>query len=569
MTRLVNCKAISFLLLATCHVACGNEQLVTPVKSLEDTTQQEVQPVFNQDTEDKSIQSLPITSSDHASSDAKSDSKPPVSNSQFQTFKSFQEMQNQEDGLTDVALNHLLGSPQPSVDPVCRGQWWYTIFDCFKEGNGPVCGVDREEQHEEIVEYNGCSLPQFGNAGLGLHSDEAVSDLLWETESLKNRNWCKNNGRDLDTPEHVSAVTHICTEQLQRSIREAGDTEAIAECYNLHRKPDNGKAYCHFGGKNTFVMWSGNRRILKPTYHYRASDPSCGRKMPVRHQKVSDRTFKSCRHPDFGREPSNVCNAPEFLFVSAHSLKRSDLNRDHFSFRSNGDQAAVCSTCDNLPYANSAQLAEKLECLKSQMRFMKQIKQDADRGDTAAKAFDAEETLEAIRTRGTALFEATYSSKPTGLDFLPFYNPQLAEVGQETSSGLFNTQERIALQNLCRGLLATHVDPKRIVSEYSNCLTLATLTDPERSLKRDVRSRAEAMGVAMNLFARYVRAMEGGEENGRVEANTARFLVQSWYAHAVAHLSHLPTEELERVRDLMQDYADQKVLDLKTFYQPI
>jgi len=86
--------------------------------------------------------------------------------------------------------------------------------------------------------------------------------------------------------------------------------------------------------------------------------------------------------------------------------------------------------------------------------------------------------------------------------------------------------------------------------------------------QHEAKLRNEAVRMSMSLFARYVRAMQGGEKNGVSEIRNARHLAQLWFAHAGTHLSYLPPGRVDRINKLMHAYVDKRIEELENYYTP-
>ena len=280
---------------------------------------------------------------------------------------------------------------EPGPDPVCRGGWVHTTFDCFKEGTGAVCGVQSTHGQDMVVDL-----------------DEYRENLFSEAARVSPWDWWWGVVEDYDAPEHVATVTRLCSEYWQQKRTEAGDGQAVVECYNLSRAPTSPRPKqkgAWVGRLAPSVQWQGNLRILRPGY-------AAGQRPP---------TYQICRHPDFGREASNVCGAPERPVLSEGGLRRSELQLEHVDARRDHEPAARCLTCDDLPERQEQEVAAKLHCLKENLRFVQELQEDADAGDELARAVGPHERLEGairqIRAQGAALFERVYGTTIVAQEF--------------------------------------------------------------------------------------------------------------------------------------------------------
>ena len=284
-----------------------------------------------------------------------------------------------------LARQPLLPGAEVGPDPQCTGRWAYTTFDCFKEGVGPVCGVEPADRDAMVVDLE--------EERENLYS-EVVRPSAWD--------WWWGVVKEDDTPDDVARVTKRCSEYWQKAHPKAGDDEAVVECFELSRAPTPKRAGVDVAWGNVEawrVVWRGKMRILRPA---RPSGPSGA-------------VYGTCRHPQFGREASNVCGAPESLVISEPGLRRSELDQEHGDVCHDGAQSAQCLTCDDWPERQKSDLVAKLDCLNNNLRFAQELGQHANAEDD--EGVHPQQLVDEIRAQGAALWERLYSLDPSAENF--------------------------------------------------------------------------------------------------------------------------------------------------------
>lgn len=549
------------LLGSAAGVACGAEQAVQPIKAREAATST-AQVVSAQsagsEAEDKDA-SYPLELSPE-------DADRPITFERLGDVSIYHELgslsRRKEEmlGHTPNALTALLGGSEYGQDAVCQGPWGSSLFDCFREGTSASCGVLTEQVDEEVVEYNGCARPEFGQLGLILDHETAITEAV---QTIYGGNVCKKGGKNLDEGEPLIAATSACSQHFTRLIKaQAGRADWTASCSQVRRmaepKRPLGKS-CHFGGKKSYVLWSADVRFMRPVYVYRTSDPACGRKTPIIMRRVQDRTYQTCRLPEFGRELSNVCGSPETWVMSQPGMRRSQFDFERQIRRAEGVSAVRCMTCDDLPLGSEARVGDKWSCLRQSLEQVgpRLLAAGAIRSPDEARL---SELYEELMRRGRALFEANFTERLTSADVLPLYALEQPAGSQHFAAPLQAEVQQAARWRLCRALLQSHVSPQRIAGEFADCLQLA---HGDASLSADSTAGDDASQVAaaqlgMSLFARFVRGMGDGAQTDFGARQVADQMAEAWHKQAQdnVQLSHVPRHELARVRDLMHGYVD-------------
>jgi hypothetical protein len=462
-------------------------------------------------------------------------------------------------GLTDPEIQDMLGPKIPATDPVCGAGWTYYTYNCFREGRSPKCGVEQEEINQELIEYNGCSHPSFGQSGMKLH-DNIYHGMVYDQELL-GRNWCKDHGKDLEKEAHEIAAAALrgCKDRHQRLLNEKGLTNWKAECQLLHRVPDlkeKSQKQCFYDKKrkNSYVRWSGHVVTEEPAFVYRSQDPLCGRKLPAQSMRIQPRIYRSCRLPEFGREATNLCGAPLIFIWTDPGLKRSELNSDHFYWRERERVSAECTTCDDIAYQTDAQIQTKIACLQKQWVFFEgQKQQAANRGDLKTLRKINNQAMDLSR-RGATLFESHYLPRTDGSQFLDFYKQTSI-----TAKGLVDIDTHADFQartHLCLNLLQSHVNPRRIVSEFNDCLALASLQDNHQIPQDSPDEKDNGLHLVMRLFGRYIQASSVMGSPNLALHQASRAMIHSWLSFAVAQMPQLSKQEIENLGQAMRVLAD-------------
>ncbi len=472
---------------------------------------------------------------------------------------------NEEQGLGQEALVALLGDGGPKHQVACQGPWHYMSFDCFQFRTGPACGILEDEAFEDIVEYNGCTHASFGQVGMSFN-DRVFFENAIETEYKGDV--CRDRGSQLAHQAFTVEATQQCTDKNTAAMQGPMPGWSVT-CSNVHRKKDPsgpGGASCRYDGVHSYIWWSADLTYMQPEYAYRESDPACGRKVPVRTRKIKERSYKTCRHANFGRELHNVCPARENDVFSERGISYVQLITSHAFFRGSHAET-TCLTCEPLPYDTQEHTAAKLQCLARSRNILTCVKGHSDAGSPFAQSIAPAALLSDVAQRVKALFEARYTETLTGDDVLSLYLPDAdrgpSDISYQPGASASQSSGFKARMALCQALLHFHVDPQRLAAEYQGCLGLTALTDSEKSAKVRIDSRIEALKLGVSLFARYVRSMQGGPTSGFPEAENAMDMAQSWYEHALHHVPFVPQAEIDRTGALMRAYAEHRIADLQ------
>ena len=361
-------------------------------------------------------------------------------------------------GLTPEELRGILG-PEAGSQHHCAGPWSYVRYDCFKTGPQRECGVT-PAVYREIPRYQPCRLREFGTER---HEVQRIDGEHLEVVKVDNLNVCADPvpGRfgqydtrsfRQNTKSHAVAQ---CQAREDASAKHNLGPEAKAECAQNVAPVYRG---CHFGGKNSFITWQVPVTYSVPVYNLHFNDPACPPDTPER-QLLSPEIVASCRHRDNGREPRNVCGAPERVVFSASNLDRDQLPPDDaYSWAAGPDSTAMCSTCDDLPWSTPEEAKAKFACLKRHY---------IQTGITLRPRGNAE-LPRVLAHRMQLLYEVSGNEVITRPDAEPIYGRFPTPGGEHRPSLRFPAVGTLAL---CERLSFGHVSPARLRADAEWCIT--------------------------------------------------------------------------------------------------